>query len=39
VTLMVLEGALEVMSLEPLRAADPAVPCPEPEEPATTPGG
>ncbi|HEX2450540.1 MAG TPA: diacylglycerol kinase family protein [Gemmatimonadales bacterium] len=39
VTLLVLEGALEVMSLEPMRAADPPIPCPEPEEPAMTPGG
>jgi diacylglycerol kinase family enzyme len=29
VTLIVLERALEVRSLEPLRAADPPVPCPE----------
>ena len=41
VTLIVLERALEVRSLEPLRAADSAIPCPEepPGSPATMSAG
>jgi undecaprenyl-diphosphatase len=40
VTLMVLEGALRVLSLEPIRAADPPTPCADvPLPAATSPGG
>jgi undecaprenyl-diphosphatase len=39
VTLMVLEAALEVLSLEPIRSPDPPMRCPDSiEAPATTPG-
>jgi undecaprenyl-diphosphatase len=41
VTLMVLEGALRVLSLAPIRAADPPTPCPDraPGPVATSPAG